>query len=457
MTAVAPGRTASRLGPERDRFRLTKLPTMAVIGAGGVATIVLWVRDTIYVTGLGGWLTNAGRITGLLAGYLIVVLLALMARVPALERGVGTDQLARWHSSLGRYVVSLSVAHTLLIIWGYAVTARAGLWPQTWTLLTSYTDVLMATVSLGLLVLIGIVSARAARRRLRYETWHLLHFYTYLAIALAFSHQFATGADFVTNKPARYWWSAMYVLVGALLLWFRLIQPLINAARLQLRVVAVQPESADAVSIWISGHNLDRLAAEPGQFFRWRFLTRQLWWAANPYSLSAPPRDDLLRITVKGLGEHSRSLRELAPGTRVIAEGPYGAFTAASRRLHKVLLIAGGVGITPIRALYESIPAYPGELTLLYRTGKASDVLFAQELQDIATQRRSRLEFVTGPRGGRRRSDPMEARRLKRMVPDLASHDVYLCGPPGLTEYLRGQLRAAGVPARQIHFESFAF
>ena len=153
-----------------------------------------------YVTGFGGWLTNAGRITGLLAGYLVILLLALMARIPALERGVGTDTLARWHASIGRYTVCLAVAHTLLIIWGYAVTAHTNVVSQTTTLVLSYPDVLMATVSLGLLVMVGTVSARAARKRLRYETWHLLHLYTYLAVALAFSHQFATGADFVDNR-----------------------------------------------------------------------------------------------------------------------------------------------------------------------------------------------------------------------------------------------------------------
>ena len=455
MTTLAPARSV--VAPV-DRMRITRGPALAGVIIGGAASILLWVHDTTYVNGFGGWLTNAGRITGLLAGYLIILLLALMARVPALERGVGTDALARWHASIGRYTVCLSVAHTLLIIWGYAVTGHTDVVSQTSTFVLSYPDVLMATVALGLLVMIGVVSARAARRRLRYETWQLLHLYTYLAVALAFSHQFATGADFVANKPARYLWSAMYLTVGAILLWYRLIQPLVNAARMQLRVVTVQPESQDTVSIWIAGHNLDRLAAEPGQFFRWRFLTRDLWWAANPYSLSAAPRDDLLRITVKDLGEHSRSLRSLRPGTRVIAEGPYGAFTATGRRrLRKVLLIAGGVGITPVRALYESIPAYPGDITLLYRASKPADLVFASELQDIAVQRRSRLEFVTGSRGRDHRRDPLSADRLLRNIPDLASHEVYLCGPPGMTEYVRSQLRQAGVPNRQIHLESFTF
>ncbi len=127
-----------------------------------------------------------------------------MARLPPLERGVGTDRLARWHAMGGRYIVSLVMAHALLIIWGYALTAHTNVVRQTGTLLLGYPDIMMATVAAFLLLGVGVASARAARRRMRYETWYYLHFYTYLAIALAFSHQFATGADFVANcQPGR--------------------------------------------------------------------------------------------------------------------------------------------------------------------------------------------------------------------------------------------------------------
>ena len=359
MTTTVTSRSAAYRARAPRRLLLDPNAALAAIAAGAVAVIGLWWQDTEFVYGLGSWLTNAGRIIGLLCGYAVVVLVALMARVPALEHGIGSDRLARWHAAGGRYTVCLAVAHTLLIIWGYAVSAHTGLMTETGSLLTAYPDVLMATVALGLLVGVGITSARAARRRLRYETWHTLHLYTYLAVALAFSHQFATGADFVDAR-VRWLWSAMYIVVGATLLWFRVVKPLSVLSRYALRVVAVIPHNRDVVSVLVRGHNLDRLRAESGQFFRWRFLTRDLWWAANPYSLSAAPRSDHLRITVKIAGEHSGALARLKPGTRVLAEGPYGAFTDRHRRAGKVLLIGVGIGITPLRALLESVPAEPG-------------------------------------------------------------------------------------------------
>jgi predicted ferric reductase len=437
-------------------MRTHPLAVLGLIGVGAVACIALWWTNTPSISGWGDWLTNAGRITGLLAGYGVVVLVALMARLPPVERGVGADRLARWHAMGGRYVVSLVVAHGLLITWGYAVSAHTSVVGQTKTLLLSYPDVLMASVGGLLLVAVGITSARAARRRMRYETWYYLHFYTYLAVALAFSHQFSTGAEFMHNQAARVVWGGMYAVVAAAILWYRFLTPIRQAVRHQMRVSAIHRDSADTVTLVLSGRHLDELRAESGQFFRWRFLARGLWWASSPYSLSAAPRADRLRITVKALGDHSAALARVRPGTRVIAEGPYGALTAALRRRRKVLLIAGGVGITPLRALFETIPAGPGELTLLYRASEDRDILFRRELEKLAARRSATVRFLVGRRADLG-WDPLSADALAVNIPDLRSHDVYLCGPPEMTTALRTALSAAGVPRNQVHSESFEF
>jgi predicted ferric reductase len=445
-------RAAAPARPELSRARPSAV--LALIAAGALATIALWWHDTPSLGGLGDWLTNAGRVTGLLAGYAMVVLVALMARIPPLERGIGADRLARWHAMGGRYSVGLVVAHGLLIVWGYAVTAHTSVAGQATTLLLGYPNVLAATVAGLLLVGIGAVSARAARRRLRYETWYYLHFYTYLAVALAFSHQFSTGADFMNDVAARVVWGGMYAGVAAAIGWYRFVTPVRQAIRHRLRVVAVQQEAPGVVSVVLEGRHLDELRAESGQFFRWRFLARGLWWVSSPYSLSAPPRADRLRITVKALGDHSSGLAAIAPGTRVLAEGPYGAMTAARRTRRKVLLIAGGVGITPIRALFQSLPADPGDLTLLYRASRVEDLVFRRELELLAERRGATLRYLVGRRaelGG----DPLSAKALRKNIPGLAGHDVYLCGPHGMAASAKRALRAAGVPRRRIHHESF--
>jgi predicted ferric reductase len=291
---------------------------------------------------------------------------------------------------------------------------------------------------------------RAARRRLRYETWYYLHLYTYLAIALAFSHQFADGTTFLSNLAARFWWSAMYLTVAALIAWYRLAVPLLSFARHGFHVIGVKQEGPGVVSVYIGGDRLDELGAEPGQFFRWRFLTRSMWWSSHPYSLSAAPGEDVLRITAKDLGDHSAALAQLRPGTRVVAEGPYGAFRAP-RPGRGVVLLAGGVGITPLRALFATLP---GPVTLIYRARNPRDVVFREELDAIAAARGAIVHYVIGSRaemGG----DPLSPRVLRSLAPALDAQDVYVCGPPGMTSAAVKALRAAGVPKRSIHHESF--
>ncbi|MFD5462354.1 ferric reductase-like transmembrane domain-containing protein [Kitasatospora sp. NPDC127059] len=453
-TATVP---KSRQAPAGPRHRAAARPPLALppgaalglIAAGALGALGLWWVNTAAVVGAAGWLTGAGRIAGLLAGYAAPVLLLLMARLPPVERGVGADRLARWHAYGGRWLVGLVTVHVLTVIWGYALTDGRGPVGEGVEIVFHYPDMLKATAGTLLMLGTGAVSARAARRRLSYETWYYLHLATYLAVALGFAHQLTTGAD-LGGGPGRAAWYALYFGTAALLGWYRLLWPWLLDRRHGLKVAEVRPEGPGVVSLFLSGRRLDELRAEPGQFFRLQFQAPGLRWAANPYSLSAPARPDFLRFTVKDLGGHSAAVARLRPGTKVRAEGPYGAFTGRQQRQRKVLLLGVGVGITPLRALFETLP---GDLTLVQRARRAEDVLFRAELAEVARRRGAVVHELLGSR--EQVGDLGTA--LARLVPGLAEHEVYLCGPEAVTaEAVRG-LRAAGVRAGRIHHESFAF
>ncbi|MEU6367726.1 ferredoxin reductase family protein [Streptomyces sp. NPDC046931] len=422
----------------------------AVLWAGAAAVVALWWQNTGSVVGTAGRLTGAGRIAGLLCGYACAVLVGLMARVPLLERRIGSDRVARWHAMAGRYTVCLLIAHIALTIAGYAAQDRVSLVHETLTVVLDYPEMIKATLGTVILFAVGVTSMRAVRRRTRHEFWYYVHLLTYAAVFLAFGHQLALGAEFAGNPLAQGVWYALYVGVAALVVWFRILAPVRLNLRHRLRVEAVHQEARGVWSVVVQGRRLDELGAEPGQFFRWRFLADGLRWTSTPYSLSAPPRPTRLRITVKALGDHSTSVALLRPGTRVWAEGPYGSLTADRRTTGKSLLIAAGVGITPLRALFETLP---GEVTLLYRARSADDLALGGELEAIARWRGARVLYaLNGSDGSRPRLTPGA---LHGAVPALADHDVFLCGPPGFAEDMYEALRAAGIPDRRIHHESF--
>ncbi|WP_055492803.1 ferric reductase-like transmembrane domain-containing protein [Streptomyces sp. TP-A0356] len=430
--------------------RSPAVPLLALLWAGAAAVVALWWQDTGSVVGTAGWLTGAGRIAGLLCGYACAMLVGLMARVPLLERRIGSDRVARWHAMAGRYTVCLLVAHIVLILSGYAAQDRASLVRETLTVVLDYPEMLKATLGTLILFAVGITSARAVRRRISHEFWYYVHLLTYAAVFLAFGHQLALGAEFTGNAVAQAAWYALYLGVAALVMWFRVLSPVRLNLRHRLRVESVQREAPGVWSVVIRGRHLEELGAEPGQFFRWRFRTDGLRWTSTPYSLSAPPRGNRLRITAKALGDHSASVATLRPGTRVWAEGPYGSLTADRQTTDKALLIAGGVGVTPLRALFETLP---GEVTLLYRARSPEDLALGGELEAIARWRGARVMYLlNGEDGSRPRVTPG---RLHAAVPELVDHDVYLCGPPGFAEDMYEALRAAGVPDRRIHHESF--
>jgi ferredoxin-NADP reductase len=297
-----------------------------------------------------------------------------------------------------------------------------------------------------LILVVGGASARWARRRLAYETWHFVHLYAYVAVVLAFTHQVAAGTTFTSSPAAtayRYglWGCALGAVFAG-----RVALPLRRNLRHRLRVAAVVPESDNVVSVYVTGRALDRLPARAGQFFLWRFLTKDRWWQANPYSLSAAPDGIRLRLTVKASGAGSASLRRLTPGTRVFAEGPYGAFTTLHRTRPDALLIAGGVGITPLRALLEELH---GHAVLVYRVSAPQDAVLHDELRELAAAKGALLHLISGPH----HPDPLSPDALNSLVPDLADRDVYVCGPPGMTRSMLRSLRALGVPKAQLHFE----
>ena len=305
----------------------------------------------------------------------------------------------------------------------------------------------------GLLLLAaGITSYRLARRRMAYETWWAVHLYTYLALLLSFSHQVDTGASFVGHPVARAWWTLLWAGTLAVVLASRVGLPVWRSLRHRVRVESVTREGPGVVTVLLRGRRLDRLPVAGGQFLQWRFLRPGLWWQAHPYSLSAAPEGERLRITIKDLGDHSGRLARLAPGTPVAIEGPYGVFTADAAERDRLLLVGAGVGVAPVLALLQELPA-SADVTVLLRASSFDRLVLRDEVADEVRRRGGRLNELLGPR----EHVPLDAAALRRRVPDLREREVFLCGPDAMARELAGQLERAGVPRRRIHFESFTF
>lgn len=401
-------------------------------------------------TGKNDVLTVA-KFVGLHAAVLMLFQLLLVARLPWLDRRIGMDRLTVWHRWLGFTLLWTIVTHALLVVLGYAKLDGTPA-VKTFFALAGVPASLLGMCAALIVVAVGVVSARSVRRRLRYETWHGVHLALYLALGLAFVHQLLETTTFNSSPFAKlYWWVLWLFAFGALVAG-RIVLPLWRNAQHEFQVVEVVPESDDVVSVHITGRNLDRLPARAGQFCIWRFPGHNHWWLANPFSLSAAPDGRTLRLTARAVGSTSAGLRHVPAGSRVFVEGPYGAFTSLQRTRPGSLLIAGGVGITPIRSLLEEEEP-GGDVVVLYRARSEADAVLLDEVRALTEDRGGQLHLLTGRTGDG--PSPFEPDNLLALVPDITERDVFVCGPPAMTTAVLNALRALKVPARQVHSERF--
>jgi predicted ferric reductase len=440
----------------------------AGIGAGLSLLVVtaLWMSDQGVQQMAGGGaeaVSSIGRLTGLLAADLLLIQVLLMARVPLVERAFGQDRLTRWHRWTGFTSFHLMLVHIVLITIGYAASAHANVFGELWNLVVTYPGMLLAAAGTVLLIMAVVTSLRAARRRLRYESWHLLHLYAYLGMGLALPHQLWTGEDFIGSPVAQgYWWTLYAVSAGAILI-CRIGLPAWRNLRHRLIVNHVVPEGPGLTSVYLCGRQLDKLPVRAGQFFQWRFLDGPGWSRSHPFSLSAPPRRDLLRITVKDLGDGSARIAALRPGSRAFIEGPYGKLTGEAYAGGPVLLLACGIGVTPLLSLLGELPYRPGEATLIYRARSEAEAAFRQELDWYAEKRGVRVVYLLGPRSSRPSWLPKsvaglsDVEALRRAAPQVAASRVYICGPQAWTEAVRSAAYSAGVASERLHIEQFAW
>jgi predicted ferric reductase len=397
-----------------------------------------------------------GRVTGLLGTYLVLWQLLLMARLPWLEHTFGLERMAVLHKWNGYLVIGLLIGHAVFQTLGYELGDGKDFASQLADFITSYEGLLAAIVSLGLLVAVAVVSVTIAARHLAYETWYFIHLYAYLAVVLAFSHQLATGVDFAGNPAFVWYWCGLYVLVGGSLILYRVARPLSTFQRHRFRVKAVEKEARGVFSVYISGRDLARFEAEAGQFAIWRFLDGKRWWQAHPFSISAVPDGRQLRITVKNIGDFTSGIHTLAPGTRILVDGPFGKFIERPTN-PKVLLIAGGIGITPIRPLAEEMAADGFDVRVLYRAHSEGHLVFKKEMDALAAQRGVRVDYLVTQAGGRESSRDywFSPATMARLVPDIADRVAYVCGPAGMMAAVRTSLEALGVPSDQVRTEVF--
>jgi predicted ferric reductase len=392
-----------------------------------------------------------GRLTGLLAEIFILVQLVLVGRIPFVEKTIGFDKLNAVHRTIGYWLSSTIILHPILLVVGYAYVNDVSFSHQFVTFFTNYEDVANAVFGLMVLIFASILSIKFIRKALAYETWHVFHLGMYVAIVAFFGHQVMNG-DLVEGYAFAYWYALNFSVFGFFIC-YRFIRPFYLFGKHRFFIERVVQETKDVYSVYIGGINLEKFKYDSGQYIHVSFLMKGMW-QPHPFSISSAMNGKHIRLSIKSSGDFTERIKNLRVGVKVLLEGPFGKFTENVAVKDKYLFVAGGIGITPIRAMLESLSKKSKDISLLYANKTPLDIALREEIEGLTNNFHHVLSEDGGPEYHK---GYVNIDLVQRLVPDFMERDIYICGPVPMMDSVVDFLIKSGVSKPQIHFEKFSY
>jgi len=445
---------------------------------GGSATVVLLCLVPVVLwlgavsldarfTGAFSSLTSLGVLAALAGTTAFALNLVIGARLRVVERLFGgLDAMYRAHRRIGEAVFALLLGHVVLVLAGRATlsvgTALDLLGPGAgWTVFAGVLAFATLTVAIALTLF----------ARLGHEVFVYVQRSFGVVFLLAAYHALTTEGTTHDSAAVEVYLTAL-ATVGIAAFAYRSVLGSVLVRRRRYRVCEVNrlDERVTEIVMEPVGRPLEH---EPGQFAFVSFpsldlraldvsLRRQVVAIRagevrgqfHPFSITSDPVEATLRITVKALGDYTRALRTLKPGSEALVEGPFGSFSHRRVAGRRQVWAAGGIGVTPFLAMARSLkPDEDVAVDFYYCVEEDAEAFFLDELRELERSRPGfRVTVVARDRDGF-----LTGERLAAEVDDLGSTEVLVCGPPAMIESLRSQLRERGVPPARFHAEEFSF
>jgi len=399
---------------------------------------------------IGDSLYNAlGRIFGLIGTYLFLIQILLVSKIKFIEKTYGHDKLTKIHHYNGIVAFVFLLLHGLFLVIGYKLIAKISFLSQL-TKFIGADEIGFAILALVILIIIIILSITFSKIKMKYEWWYFTHLFTYLVIILAFSHQIENGMDLYSNNAFLIYWYILYIVIIGLLLVYRFLIPIYNYYTYKFQVSKVVKENKNITSIYISGKNINNFKFDGGQFGIFRFFDHT-FYQAHPFSFSKVYDGKEIRISIKNLGDFTSKIKDIKVGTPIVIEGPFGVFTKNQVKHKNVVLIAGGIGITPVRSLLEELSKdLSKDVTLIYSVKEENEAVFKDELSSL--HKKNKIHYHLSNMDGHLSED-----KLRNIILNPTQTDVFICGPGPMTKNIIKILRKQGVNKKRIHFERFSF
>lgn len=379
----------------------------------------------------------------------------LTARFRVITKPWGEDVIYYFHRQLTWVALALVLAHPALLIWVRpARIAALNVFAAGWR-------VKYANFSVYALVALTALSYARRRIRLSYEAWHATHILlALLAVGYGLAHAIAFGFYLQAPEKAGLWIALIAAWVG-IFVYTRLVRPFFLLRR-PYRVEALRSERGDSVTLTLRADGHEGLSFAPGQF-GWLSTATPFQITAHPFSFasSAARGDGRIDLTIRNLGDFTATIGAMRIGRRVWLDGPYGAFTLSDHGDPPVL-IAGGIGITPMMSMLRTM-ADRGDrrpVLLIDANRTYDDVIFREELESLGKRLRLTVTHVLEepPPGWDGERGRLSIDTIRRAVPaPYSAHEYFICGPEPMMDAAEAALAALGVPMSHYHSERYSF
>lgn len=244
-----------------------------------------------------------------------------------------------------------------------------------------------------------------------------------------------------------------------MVLYLRFVKPVFQGQD-NWRVAEVRQERGRTSTLVLEADNHPGMRFLPGQFAWVKLRGVPFTLEEHPFSFSSSAEEPRrVEFGIKALGDFSASIAGVRPGTPAYLDGPHGAFTIDRYPAPGYVLIAGGVGITPVISILKTMADRkdPRPLLLIYAQKRWEDVTYREELEALKQRLDLTIAYAVADApeglgvGGR-----IDQALLARVLPkELIARHYFLCGPPPMMEAVEAALGALDVPRARIQSERF--
>lgn len=432
----------------------------------GLAKTLFWISASVILALLPATVGLAGELPpgrgfwvelGVLLGFLGLAVLNLQCVITGRFRwfaaGFGFDNLLQFHKQMGLFALLLVLAHPAVLI-----TANSEF--------LEYFDPrvnFLRAIALGFVVVasLALVASSLWRLtfRLSYERWRLLHGLLALGILfLGLGH-----VILVDHYGEPIWKKGAFILMSgsamSLIVHSRVVRPWLMRHR-PYRIVELRPQRNDSWTMIIEPEGHEGLRFRAGQFLWITVGDSPYSMQQHPFSIASSPSERQIELTVKELGDFTRSVKEIEAGTRAWLEGPYGCFHRTAGNGKGAVLIGGGVGVTPLMSLLRDARDQGDRSSLILFDGNTAwdDVMFREEIGELEEEVNLKVVHVLTepPEGWEGETGFIDEGVLDRHLPeDREAYDYFICGPGPLLDLVEPLLRKMKIPAAAIHTERF--